>query len=386
MKRFLIFVALAILLLSLDINAYADDVYVVNVDNVQTKQGETITVPVQLQSNKGLMGFRISVKYPDNQLVLTDVSSGSITADGLFNTTITDYYSVKGSFDVLWSRNAEIKDDGTLFVMTYQVKETADDGEYNISVTYSQEDTFNEKFEDVKLSCSPVKVYVGDVTIPPEETEAATEPETTTKKADDKKTGETVADDYLIASVEQVLQSFGGTDLDNLTEEQQSTVLAYVNNRVDSYGGGKKYDSFDALKTDYQGAVKRESARKIVESTDPEKVVAVAEAVLKEYGVSTFSELPADKKEEAVNKTLQQLAEAGADEEGFDHIATADEAAEALDEAVSTARGEQNQTVTPVEADGRKTVIIAIAAGLAGLALIIAIVIFMKKRRNKHEK
>lgn len=375
----------AVLLLS-GLTAYADARCEVSAEAVSAEQGEMITVPLRISSSDGLMGFRISVKYPDNQLTLTDVSSGSVTADGLFNTTITDYYSVKGSFDVVWSSSAEVKDDGTLFVMTYKVKETADDGEYNISVTYSQEDTFDEKFEDVKLSCSPIKVYVGNVTIPPEETEAAAEPETTTKQADDKKSGEAVADDYLIASVEQILQSFGGADLDTLTEEQQSTVLAYVNNRVDSYGGGKKYDSFDALKTDFRGAVKREAARKITESTDPDKIVSITDEVLKEYGASTFRALPADKKEEAVNKTLQQLAEVGADEEGFAHLATADDAAEALDEAVSTARGEQDQTVTPVEAEGRKTVIIAIAASIAGLAFIIAIVIMIKKRRNKHEK
>ena len=196
MKRLLCFIITIILVLSVGFYAYADDNYIVNVNDVNTKQGEMITIPVQLKNNKGIMGFRITIKYPNNQLELKDVSSGSITADGLFNTTITDYYSVKGKFDVVWSDNAEVKYDGTLFIMTYKVKEVSDDGEYNISVTYSQEDTFNEKFENVKLNCSPIKVNIGK--------DAPKEESTTmTKKSADK--GNRVADDYLIASVDWII-------------------------------------------------------------------------------------------------------------------------------------------------------------------------------------
>ncbi|MBQ9531413.1 MAG: hypothetical protein IJR70_05025 [Eubacterium sp.] len=382
MKRLLCFIITIILVLSVGFYAYADDNYIVNVNDVNTKQGEMITIPVQLKNNKGIMGFRITIKYPNNQLELKDVSSGSITADGLFNTTITDYYSVKGKFDVVWSDNAEVKYDGTLFIMTYKVKEVSDDGEYNISVTYSQEDTFNEKFENVKLNCSPIKVNIGK--------DAPKEESTTmTKKSADK--GNRVADDYLIASVEQILQSYGVDDFNSLTEKQQKNVVSYVNSRVDSYGGGKNYENFDELKQDYLEATKNEAARKVVESTDPDAIIKAADEVLKEYGTNSFSEIPADKKTEAVDKMLQKLANEGADEEGFNRLASADDAAEALDNSVKIAREEKDKTVSPSEEKGEKikrksTSTIIMIACIAGLAIIIFLLIFVKKRRRKNEK
>ena len=385
MKRLLCFIITITLVLSMGFYAYADDNYIVNVEDVKTKQGEMITIPVHLKNNKGIMGFRITIKYPKNQLTLTDVSSGSITADGLFNTTITDYYSVNGRFDVVWSQNAEVKDDGTLFVMTYKVKGTADDGKYNISVTYSQEDTFNEKFDDVNLSCSPIQVFIGDVTSP------VTEQEKTTKASDGKNDDKPVSDDYLVSSTEQIIQSFGQSDIESLTEEQQKTVVEYVNNRVDSYGGGKKYDSFDELKSDYKEATKREAARKVIESTNLDKIVSVTDEVLKEYGVNSFGDLPADKKQEAVEKTLQKLAEEGADEDGFNHLGSVDDAAESLDNVVKTAREEKDKTISPseerdkIKKDNSKLIIIIVAC-FGGLAVIIFVVILVKKRRKRNEK
>ena len=364
--------------------AYADDSYVVKADDVYARQGETVTVPIGLENNKGLMGFRITIRYPDNQLELKNVSSGSITAEGLFNTTITDYYSVKGSFDVLWSDSQENKTDGTLFVMTFKVKETIDDGDYNISVTYSKEDTFNEKFEDVRLSCSPIKVFVG-------KEEKKTEKPTTAKSKKDG--GEKVADDYLISSVGQIMQSFGINSINDVTEEQQKSVIEYVNNRIDSYGSGKKYDSFDELKVDYIEATKNEAARKITESTDPDAIVKAADEVLGEYGAKSFAEIPADKKQEAIDKTLQKLAESGADEEGFNQITSVDDAAEAIDAAVNTAREEKDKTVTPSKQSKKsgkgssvsKGRIAIISILCIAVALITAITVAFFRRRKHNE-
>ena len=384
MKRLLCFIIASILLLSTSLCVYADDSYVVKAESVQTEQGETITVPLKLSGNKGLMGFRITIKYPDNQLVLTDVSSGSLTEDGLFNTTITSYEALKGSFDILWSSNKETKEDGTLFLMTYRVKETADDGEYSISVNYSQEDTFNEKYEDVKLSCKQIKVYVGEIVT----TTVNQEQSTNTKTNDNDKNK--VSDDYLISSVEQIVKSFGTNDINSLNAEHQKTVVEYVNNRVDSYGGGKKYSNFNELKADYLEAVRIEAVRKVIESADPETIVSVSNEVLNEYKAKSFSELPDDKKREAVDKTLQKLADNGADEEGFKHIDSYEDAAKAIDETVKTAKEENNSSIILSEDEKpsnekTKAIVVIIVIAVLVLALIISL-IFIIKRRVKNEK
>ncbi len=363
--------------------AYADDGYVVKSDDIIAQQGEAVTVPLNLSGNNGLMGFKLTVEYPDGQLRLTNVSSGSLTADGLFNTTVTSYEAVKGSFDILWSNNAEVKGDGTLAVLTFSIKPTADNGEYNISVTYSQEDTFNEAFEDVRLNCKPIKVTVSD-----EITSKVTEKATAAKT--DNENENKVSGDYLIASVEQIVQSFGTNDINSLTEEQQKTAMEYVNNRVDSYGGGKQYSDFDDLKEDYAEAVKTETVRKLFESADTEAIITTADEVLAEYGAKSFSELPDDKKQEAVEKALKMLAESGADEEGFQHIDSYDVAAVALDEAVKSARGEENITLTTSESGNsskKKIEAIAIIAVLTALIFILILsVVLIIRRRKRNEK
>lgn len=384
---FILLLSLILMINSLCI--FADSNYTVSSDSVITKQGETVTVPLKLTGNKGIMGFRISVKYPDNQLVLKDVSSGSITKDGLFNSTITDYYSVKGNFDVLWSTTQNVKDDGTLFIMTFKVKETATDGEYNISVTYSQEDTFDENFNDVKLECSPVKIFVGDVATskPAEESTKASE------SGEKNSSGGKVADDYLIASVEQILQSFDTNDISSLSDEQKQTVLDYVNNRIDSYGGGEKYNDFSDLENDYNNALVNEAAKKLNESTDNQVIIDKAQEILKEYSASTFSEIPAEKKQEAVSKMLQALADSGSDGSGFSKIPTFEQAAEALDKAVESAKADNESSAEASNAkttgtNGKTSVgmtILLTAAAVFAAALIIAIIIFARKRRKGNE-
>ena len=130
MKRSFLIVFLILLFTSLinTFTAYAKEDYLVYSDKISAQQGETVTVPLKISGNKGLMGFRITVKYPDSVMKLTDVSSGSLTNDGLFNTTVTSYEGLKGEFDILWSDSKEVEEDGTLAVLTYQIKPTADNG------------------------------------------------------------------------------------------------------------------------------------------------------------------------------------------------------------------------------------------------------------------
>lgn len=184
---------------------FAMSEYNVFSENIKSSPGKSITVPVRLKNNKGIMGFKISVEYPDEQLKPKDISSGSLTTEGLFNTSIFDYNSVKGEFDVVWSHTKNIKADGTLFLLTFLVSDLADYGEYQIKLGYSTEDTFNEKWESVKLNCSSVKVKISD-------SASVTEPQKENSVMPNDNT-EGVSDDYLISSAKAVPGSFDCVDV-----------------------------------------------------------------------------------------------------------------------------------------------------------------------------
>ncbi|MGN0534032.1 MAG: cohesin domain-containing protein [Eubacterium sp.] len=370
--------------------SFAADEYIVSSDNITAKQGETITVPVTLTNNNGIMGFRITVRYPSSQLELTNISSGSITKDGLFNTTVTDYASVKGSFDVLWSSSSQVKGDGTLVMISFKIKNIASNGDYSISFSYSQEDTFNESFKDVKLKCSPVTVTVNDGSVPIEITESQTakdennEPQTTDKQID-------VSDDYLIDSVKSVLISFGVNDIDSLTENQQNTLLEFVNNRIESFSpNAKKFDSFAELRVAYMNAIKNMAVDNVLQSTDGQVIIDTAEETLEKYNANSFSEIPDDKKKAAVDEAIGKLAESGADTSAFSNFNSYDNAAEALDEAVKKAEEQEQQSVTGERTENtdknennpshKNTIIIVAVSLLAALALIVLILVIRRRK------
>ena len=364
--------------------ALADSNPVVNSEAISVKQGESIVVPVTISNNKGLMGFRITVKYPENQLKLTDITSGAVTNEGLFNTTISDFNSVKGSFDVLWSHSEEIKSDGTLFVLKFKTSEIASDGEYNISLSYSQEDTFDEKFNDVKLQCLPVKVYVGDV--------VTTKPdsESTTDKKDDK-SDVTVSDDYLISTFESVCSSF---DMFHLTAEDKAKIVELTNNLLKSYDeNAVLYQSYDELYSDYQNALKNQAVKEIIESTDDEIIQNTANEVLKEYGVSTFKELPADKKQEAVEKVKQKLAENNSEVNTLNKIDDYDLASDTLDELIAESKNRQKESVTADNGSNQndnfsndKTVIIISVVAVIIIAVLVSWIIIKRKTKKEESK
>lgn len=109
-----------VLLLSNCLTVLAVEKPTVYSDEVYAALKESFTVPIKLKNNAGLMGFKITVKYPEAQIALKDISSGSLTNKGMFNTTVTDYYSVKGRFNVIWSDTQNVSEDGTLFMLTFE--------------------------------------------------------------------------------------------------------------------------------------------------------------------------------------------------------------------------------------------------------------------------
>ena len=71
-----------------------------------------------------------------------------------------------GNFDVLWSSTGNVSSDGTMFIVELKVKDNAPTDKYNISLSYSQADTFNEKWQDVMFDCDEIDIIVGDYVEP----------------------------------------------------------------------------------------------------------------------------------------------------------------------------------------------------------------------------
>ena len=136
--------------LSISVCAFAADKPCVYAESVQAEAGETINVPVSIKNNSGIMGTKIIVSYDDGLKIL-DVQKGDVFSSGNFvhNADVKK----ENSFDVVWNSNSANKANGTMFIVTIRLPDDAK-GDYNLVITYDQDNTFDENYEDVKLECN----------------------------------------------------------------------------------------------------------------------------------------------------------------------------------------------------------------------------------------
>ena len=382
MKKLLSVLLAGLFIFVLNTSAFAAGNAVVFSDEINTTLKEEFVVPVKIKNNSGLMGFKITVNYPDSQISLKNVSSGSLTGSGLFNTSVTDYYSVKGSFDVLWSDTQNVNGDGTLFMITFETLGYADYGTYKIDLTFSRDDTFDEKWKDVQLVCNPITFNILDSKSASKKNEV-----NKPKPAASSNTGEKVSDDYLISSVQSILKSYDITDISEVSDEtQKNNIVKFVNSRNLAYSKDAiQYKSFDELKEAYTKALTNSAVKNVLESVDGEKVLSISDSILKNYGVGSFSELPDEKKKEAVGNALESIVGEGGDTRDFAMISDNDTAADVLDGIVNEALSEKENSINVGSKRNRELWKIAIISfSCVLLATIIKVVIsFIKKRLFK---
>ncbi|MGN1315964.1 MAG: cohesin domain-containing protein [Acutalibacteraceae bacterium] len=363
-------------------------------EDVYVKQGDFFTVPLSLTNNKGIVAVRIKIKYPYKVMELTDISCGELTQEGLFNTTVTDYYSVKGEFDVVWSTTENIEDDGTLVMLTFKASDLSENGKYKIEINYEKEDTFNEDFEDVVLDCSPVIVTVNDGTTVSNDlgtdsfTEFTTTDETTITNNTDSSTHNSVSDDYLISSVESILGSLNESDINNITDAAtQQIILDFVNNRIDAFGENIPHiETFDELKDAFSKAKENKAVKDIVESTDSDIILSVFDEIKEQYGVEKLEEIPKEKQQEVIKKVTEKLIDNNSEIESFNKL-DEKQKIHVLDEIIKKNQEQEANSINiEDEAEEKadyKAVIITVVFALVLIVSIIVILVLKQKSGNE---
>lgn len=157
MKHIRLFITLLLILIisTSTISAYAENTAVVYAGTPLVSVDNSIVVPICIKNNPGLMGFKFSVKY-SNGIIVNSVSKGTVTENGMF----TDNLGVnEGSIDILWNCSKKVKNDGSLFFIGLSAVDVSKE---SISLSYSENDTFNEQFENVKLECQGITLTKPD--------------------------------------------------------------------------------------------------------------------------------------------------------------------------------------------------------------------------------
>ena len=206
---------------------------------ITASPGETLTVPVCVRDDPGIMGIHIVVGYPEGLLTPTKVARGECLTAGNFADSIGT--GTDGAIDVIWSNTENVTTDGVLFEVTFDVSDDPSAIGGSISFSIVADDTFNESWEDVSFNTEGVFV-----TVPNEEGEdilsatesdesetedAATDTESVTTPVD---SDESVSDEtekverIIVESIGEALEVRNIPSITEVPEEQRDEFVNSV--------------------------------------------------------------------------------------------------------------------------------------------------------------
>lgn len=119
------------------------------------KVGDTLHIPIYLKNNDGILGFKLNFSYDENVFEAVSVDNGAVFSGGLQDNIDGD--ATAGNFCVYWAGSESVSLNGIIFYINLKVKSLKTSGS-DIGISYSQEDTFDDAFEDVVLNCSSINI------------------------------------------------------------------------------------------------------------------------------------------------------------------------------------------------------------------------------------
>ena len=161
-KMVSIFLAVVLLFISLECDGLVTkgdsktDTYIY-AGQVEAEAGKTIEIPVYIKNNNGIMGVGVNLEYDETVLTPVSVTNGGLTEKGVMNDSIET--AKTNAFKIIWASDSNVNGDGELFRVKFNVSDYAR-GIQSIKLTFSQPDTYNEQWKDVKLNCQDISINV----------------------------------------------------------------------------------------------------------------------------------------------------------------------------------------------------------------------------------
>ena len=369
----------------------AGTVAVLSADDISATTN-TILVPVNISNNPGIMGFRVSASYPSELLEISSVAAGRVTTKGNF---IHNAGKVSGQVDIIWYATEQTTENGSLFVLTVQPTEKFIEGESTqITLSFSQADTFNEKYEDVAFDCEPINISYGieseqtSSSAPDQETATDTVNTDSQGTSKSEQTQETVAeapvtDAQIIDAVDAALANTETGRIDDI----DSGALAEVNDNLRTIAGpnAPQFSSTEELKEQYKAAKKNEYMEQAKINLEPSVISNTLTGVLDRRNAASYSELSESEKGNAVTEAYQKMHDADKTLPNISDILTVDESAEMFDSMISDVSTENEETESEKEAGkgaGFPVYIIIFIAAVV-ICCVVAFVVYKKSKAKE---
>lgn len=252
MKKTLSVCLICILLALIPLSVLATAEPTFSVGTVSAKPGDTVSVPVTIQNNSGIVALKISITYDADVLSLQSVTDASLFPGG---SLVMGGNVQANPYTVLWEDSLSRENytqNGTFVTLHFVVSETAKSGDTAVTVTCDAGSTFDTDLNEVSFSTRNGKVQISSESEPP--TLAVPEGATTVIDSDRKFiyglklmiTESELLNDYLCVSGNGRLEittdsGFVGTGtrvllVDNATDETVDTYTVVLFGDVDGDG------------------------------------------------------------------------------------------------------------------------------------------------------
>lgn len=262
-----LFLIMMCLLLLIPLNAYAAASASITGTDIAVSDSYQ-TVPIYLTDNPGIMGYKISLEYPE-EIEIKSIGRGTICSGGMFETNLENH---KGNtIDVVWSSTENITDDGSVLVINLKAPLSAVGKE--IKITYSKEDTFNEEWEDVALFCTGLSIISKENQI----TENNISNETITDKDYD----------YIKSVIETELENYNTDSIEELNDSDKDKFVVSVSKLLN----GIEINEADDVKSLYNASIKNEFVSSVKVTVDSETIKEIIKESLEICGVRSINEL-----------------------------------------------------------------------------------------------
>lgn len=124
----------------------------IKVGTVSGKKGQTVRVPVTIDSNPGIMAMLLEFKYDSDVLKYTGYSEGNVLSD-------YEFAEKDGGLTFLAVESKDVKDNGDLFYLEFEIlSDKAQDSAVEIIVGDDSISNYDEEF--VKVSGTNGKVTI----------------------------------------------------------------------------------------------------------------------------------------------------------------------------------------------------------------------------------
>lgn len=121
---------------------------VIYVAKVSAENGDkSIKVPVSIANNPGIMGMILNVTYDESVMTL----KGGTVGSALSGLEMTTPGKLESGCKFGWDGMQEVTGNGEILVLTFDIKDSATVGIYDIQVSYGEGDIFDGDYKDLSI-------------------------------------------------------------------------------------------------------------------------------------------------------------------------------------------------------------------------------------------